>query len=96
MAQLCEIMFSINLPGDKILMAANKLKQVNSRLQNVVENGCLSERLARTILAMDEEDKKRIGQKEIVVTLLARDLRESNNFYAKARFFQKSVEVLDI
>jgi hypothetical protein len=45
---------------------------------------------------MSDKDRSKIGEKEIVAQILSKHIREAQQLYSKARFFQKSIEILDI
>ena len=61
LAQLNEQIIKINFPVEKILSSTYQLNLINTRLDSIVENACISENIVKTISSMSDKDKSKIG-----------------------------------
>ncbi len=59
------MIFEINFPVDKVIPTVERLNNINKKLENDVEIGCLNERIAHGFDLMTEEERKKLGEKRI-------------------------------
>jgi len=77
LAQLNEQIIKINFPVEKILSSTSKLTVINSRLDSIVENACISENIVKSITSMSEKEKSNLGEKQIVAQILTKHIKDA-------------------
>lgn len=65
LSQLIEVLFEIKFPVDKMIPTVDSLKHINRKLDNTVEIACLHERMINAFDSMNEEERKKVGEKRI-------------------------------
>jgi hypothetical protein len=94
MAQLIEVLWELKL-FPLFMENQNQFESLNKTLENNLEIAYTALRFVESLDHQTEDDRKKIGQREIVARIQLTSLKRVEGFFSKAEFYEKAIEILN-
>ena len=94
MAQLIEVLWELKL-FPLFMENQNQFEFLNKTLENNLEIAYTALRFVESLDHQTEDDRIKIGQREIVARIQLNSLKRVEAFFTKAEFYEKAIEILN-